>query len=46
MLKKRLFWVGTKTNFVLMFTDRLDTSNQRRQVSIDDVFPRHFNVLC
>ena len=45
MLKKRRFWVDTKTNFVLMFTDRLDTSNQRRQVSID-VFPRHFNVLC
>ena len=45
MLKKRRFLVDTKTNFVLMFTDRLDISNQSRQVSID-VFPRHFNVLC
>ena len=43
MLKQRWFWVDTKTNFVL--TNRLNRSNQRRQVNIDK-FSRHFNVVC
>ena len=43
MLKQRWFWVGTKTNFVL--TNRINRSNQHRQVNIEE-FPRHFDVLC
>ena len=44
MFKQRWFWVDTKTNFVLSYTNRPSTSNQRWQVNINN-FPRHFDVV-
>ena len=36
MFKQRWFWVDTKINFVLSYTNRPSTSNQRWQVNIDN----------
>ena len=45
MLKQRWFWVDTKPTLFFCYTNSLSTSNQSRQVNIDE-FPRHFEVLC